>query len=159
MSVFKTTFSRALPIIIGSDAVIPTPYILTNGQTTDPGNNSLIDNDRNFLELGIKVGDVVYAASNPNAATIISVSENVLGLNVDLFPNGDEKYIIYQQSAASGIGNQGCSVWVEKDSDVEVITIGGDDVVFYGVKGGTVLPVQVIQVVGSSEVQNLIALW
>jgi len=63
-------------------------------------------------------------------------------------------------STADGSGNNGCVLYVGGAGDVQVITVGGDNVIFAGVNSGTFLPVLVKQVVAAGTDATLIlALW
>lgn len=159
MSVFKSQFSRALPIITGPDAVIPSPYVLVSGVTTDYDSNFIIDDTKDFSTLGIGIGDVVYNTSDGLAATVIGIKIGSLVLNANIFASSGLNYIVYQQSPQTGFGNGGCNIWVDASTNLTVITLGQDEVTFLNVPGGSILPVQVIQVIESTAAENLIALW
>jgi hypothetical protein len=63
-------------------------------------------------------------------------------------------------STGGGSGNNGCVLYVGGAGNVQVITVGGDNVIFSGVNAGTFLPVLVKQVVSTSTTATLIlALW
>jgi|DEB19_MinimDraft_3_1074340.scaffolds.fasta_scaffold00994_11 hypothetical protein len=53
-----------------------------------------------------------------------------------------------------------CVLYIGVTGDVRVLTAGGDDVIFYNVQGGTVLPIQVIQVFTTNTTAlRIVALW
>jgi hypothetical protein len=63
-------------------------------------------------------------------------------------------------STQSGIGNNGCVLYVGGSGDVRVLTAGGDDVTFVGINGGTFVPVQVLRVWATgTTATSIIALW
>ena len=63
-------------------------------------------------------------------------------------------------STGDGSGNNGCVLYVGAAGDVQVITVGGDNVTFVGVNEGTFLPVLVKQVVSTSTTAtSILALW
>ena len=63
-------------------------------------------------------------------------------------------------STGDGSGNNGCVLYVGGAGDVQVITVGGDDVIFIGVNAGTFLPVLVKQVVAAgTDATDILALW
>jgi co-chaperonin GroES (HSP10) len=159
MSVFKSQFSRALPVYAGPNAVIPSPYAVTSGTSTSVASGKLLDNTKNFIAAGVKVGDVVYNTSTAQAATITNVTSGQIVLNDDIFLAIGDTYTIYQESSQSGLGNQGCYLYIDVSTNLTVVTLGGDEVVFNGLQGGTILPVQVIQVIQSTASSNLVALW
>jgi hypothetical protein len=158
MSVFKTTFSRALQVFPSSDANIPYPTVITSGTNTSTSSGQLIDNTTDFTLLNIKAGDIVYNTSTLSAATVINVkSADSLDLNADIFTTDPEAYVIYQASPQTGLGNQGCYIYIgEVDTNYVVVTIGGDEVEFKNPIKGTVLPVQIIKVISGG---NCVALW
>ena len=163
MSVFKTTFSRALRVFPSNDAVIPNPALfVSSGNTTDGNPFVLIDDNADFLTQKVYPGDVVYIDGTSTAATVVSVDSNVqLTLNADITPEGDIDYVIYGMSSQAGMGQTGCILHIGgTGGNVSVITIGGDYVTFYAVPTGSILPVQVMQIITiGSPAENLIALW
>ena len=157
MSVFKTTFSRALKVIHSENANIPYPTVIVSGTSGEVGSNKIIDENGDFILLNVKEGDIVYNISNTSAATVVSVDSNIqLTLNADIFTDIGQEYIVYQASPQTGLGNPGCFLYINKETDYQVVTIGGDVILFDGVPNGTVLPVQVIKLISGD---NCIALW
>jgi hypothetical protein len=160
MSVFKTTFSRALRVIPSDNAVVPTPYLIHTGVNTSVVTNKLITITGDFIFDNVKTGDVVYNISGATAATVVSVdSETQITLNANIFTTGGQTFRIYQQSAQTGLGNTGCFLYVGGAGNVTVTTLGGDDVTFNAVPIGTVLPVQVLSVKSSTTATLINALW
>jgi hypothetical protein len=160
MSVFKTTFSRALQVY-PSQYPIPNPFVLTTGVQTDES-SILVSPSSNFITNGVSPGDVIYVyddGGNFNSITqvtgIISESEAQVANPIAV----DWSFVIYQQSAMSGLGNQGCYLYVGGTGTLVVTTIGGDSVTFAGVAAGTVLPVQVLKLEEPSTATLVIALW
>jgi len=63
-------------------------------------------------------------------------------------------------SSQDGSGNNGCILYVGVAGNVEVVTVGGDNVTFVGVVAGTFLPVLVKQVVAAgTTASNILACW
>jgi hypothetical protein len=63
-------------------------------------------------------------------------------------------------AAVTGGTNNGCVLYVGGTGDLKVKTIGGDDVTFVGVQGGTFIPVHVLRVFSTgTTATNIIALW
>ena len=158
MSVFKTTFSRALNVFASSDANIPYPYVVTSGATTDAAGLRLDDDAATFITDNVKEGDIVYNITNGTAATVARVSSEVrLGLNAEIFTAIGQEYVIYQASPQTGLGNQGCYIYIgDADTNYTVVTIGGDQIIFIAPIRGTVLPVQIIKLISGG---SAIALW
>ena len=163
MSVFKTTFSRALSVIPTDNANVPYPAIISSGTNTSSVTNQLVNTSGNFINLNVKTGDIVYNTTDGTAATVVSVtSATVIVLNANIFAASGKAYTIYQASPQTSNGNPGCFLYVGGAGNVAVTTIGGDDVTFTAVPVGTVLPVQVLKVKssGSGTTATLInALW
>jgi hypothetical protein len=160
MSVFKTTFSRALRVIPSDNAVVPTPYLIHTGVNTSVVTNKLITITGDFIFDNVKTGDVVYNISGATAATVVSVdSQTQITLNANIFTTGGQSFRIYQQSAQTGLGNTGCFLYVGGAGNVTVTTLGGDDITFNAVPIGTVLPVQVLSVKSSTTATLINALW
>lgn len=53
-----------------------------------------------------------------------------------------------------------CVLYVGVGGDVRVLTAGGDDVIFFNVPTGAVLPIQVVQVFATdTTASRIVALW
>lgn len=160
MSVFKSQFSRALEVAPSNYANVPFPATIKVGTSTSTGIDQLIDSSGNFVNLGVKTGDIVYNNSAGFAATVVSVTSNsVIVLNTSIFGASGESYTIYQASSQTTIGNQGCNLYTGGTGSVKVTTIGQDVITFPYVASGTILPVQVIKVHEESTALPIIALW
>jgi len=161
MSVFKSTFSRALKAIPSDNAVIPSPYLIHTGVNTSVVTNKLITITGDFIFDNVKEGDVVYNTSSSTAATVVTVDSGTqITLNANIFTTGGQLFRIYQQSSQTGLGNTGAFLYVGGAGNVAVTTIGGDDVVFNAVPIGTVLPVQVLKLKSTGTTATLVnALW
>jgi hypothetical protein len=161
MSVFKTTFSRALAVIPSDNAVVPSPYLIHTGANTTVVTNKLITVTGDFVTDNVKTGDVVYNISASTAATVVTVdSQTQITLNANIFPTGGQSFRIYQQSPQTGLGNTGAFLFIGGAGNVAVTTIGGDEVTFNATPIGTVLPVQVLKVKATGTTATLInALW
>lgn len=160
MSVFKTQFSRALQVIKSDNANIPYINLVDSGTNTSAVPLRLFSSTATFVTDNIKTGDIVYNTTDGTAATVVSVqSQNAVTLNADIFLATGKQFTIYQASAETGLGNQGCYLYVGGAGTLVVTTIGGDSVTFAGVAAGTVLPVQVLKLEAASTATNVIALW
>jgi hypothetical protein len=63
-------------------------------------------------------------------------------------------------STQDGSGNNGCVLYVGGFGDVRVLTVGGDDVTFVGINGGTFMPVQVLRVFATNtNATSIVAMW
>jgi hypothetical protein len=158
MSVFKTTFSRALRVSPSSNCNIPFPNVIVSGTNTFADVERLTDDTVDFIALNVKTGDIVYNTDTNEGATVTRVgSATEVRLNADIFTSIGQNYTVYQASPQTGLGNQGCYLYIEStDANYEVITIGGDSVTFNSPIKGAVLPVQVIKLISGG---NAVALW
>lgn len=155
MSVFKDTFSVALDIIPNDNTNIPFPNVVKTGTTDGVATNQLRDTGAQFIQSGIQVGDIVYNGSSSQYAYVTGVEDDRLYLSADIFISG-ELYQIFQ-----GV-NQGCYIYIGDTASgdvLEVVTLGGNTVSFFGLKAGTILPVQVLKVTSGTNAVKLIALW
>lgn len=166
MSVFKTTFSRALDVYPSDNANIPFPTVITSGITTSANVDTLTDSSADFINDNIKEGDIVYNVTAGTSATVVKVkSSTQLDLNSDIFTTDPEEYIVYQASPQTGLSNQGCYLYIgdaaEEGGTITVTTIGGDIITFNGIAKGTILPVQVIKLHATEtvNVNKINALW
>lgn len=164
MSVFKTTFSRALRVYPSDDANIPSPNVITSGTNTSIVANQLNNSNATFITDNIQAGDIVYNVITGASATIASPLNQVeIQLNADIFTSSEQEYIIYQASSQTGLGNPGCYLYIGSSvqGTIVVTTIGGDVIYFFNVLQGTVLPVQVIKLhaTGTENINRIIALW
>lgn len=160
MSVFKSQFSRALPVIKSDNANIPYPAVAASGTNTSAVASQLIDSSAAFITNAIAPGDIVYNTTDGTAATVVSVTnQTTLVLNANIFAATSKAYVVYQASSQTTIGNAGCFLYVGGTGTLVVTTIGGDILTFTGVAAGTVLPVQVIKLASASSATLVIALW
>jgi hypothetical protein len=164
MSVFKTTFSRALNAIPSDNNNIPFPNAITTRANTSLTLNRLNDASALFIANNVKTGDIVYNTTIFLSATVLEVlNENTLILNADIFNATGQQYTIYQASSQTGLGNQGCYLYIGNTSGgnnaVTVTTISGDFVEFKGLTSGTIIPVQVIALNSATTASSIIALW
>jgi hypothetical protein len=162
MSVFKTTFSRALRAHPSDSAVIASPNTANvGGATTSAATNKLINSSAKFSTASIYPGDVVHNDTAGTCATVVSIdSDTQLTLNANIFTTSGQAYVVYSMSPQAGIGQTGAYLYVAVTGNVSVITIGGDIATFAAVPAGTVLPVQVLQLRATSTTStNVMALW
>jgi hypothetical protein len=161
MSVFKTTFSRALRAHPSDNADIAYPNQIAGGTNTTATAFKLINSAALYITKNVKTGDVVHNDTAGTAATVVSVdSETQLTLNANIFTSTAQAYAVYAMSSQTGMGNPGCFLYVGGTGNVSVVTIGGDIIVFNGVPAGTTLPIQVVRLRSTGTTATLInALW
>lgn len=161
MSVFKTTFSRALRTHKSDDANIAYPNVIETGTNTTNTASKLIDSSATFITNNIKTGDIVHNDTDETSATVVSVdSQTQLTLNANIFTATGKAFAIYAGSPQTGLGNQGCFLYVGGTGNVSVVTIGNDIATFFAVPAGTTLPVQVLKLRSTgTTATNVVALW
>jgi hypothetical protein len=153
MSVFKTTFSRALNILASENANIPYPNLIVSALNSTDNTSTLTDSAATFITNNVKQGDIVIDSNGLRVTVTEVVSETELELNSVV----GAICKIYQASSQTGLGNQGCYIYISSDVNINVLTIGGDIVTFQNVPAGTILPVQVLNVMEGTGVFT--ALW
>lgn len=161
MSVFKTTFSRALRTHKSDDANIAYPNAIETGTNTTNTASKLIDSAATFITNNIKTGDIVHNDTDETSATVVSVdSQTQLTLNANIFTATGKVFTVYAASPQTGLGNTGCFLYVGGTGNVSVVTIGNDIATFFAVPAGTTLPVQVLKLRSTgTTATNVVALW
>jgi hypothetical protein len=157
MAYQKLQVSRALQVIPSDTINIPNiSHRSAQGTTVGTAvTNKLVDTGATFLDSGlVKKNDIVYNTTDSTIARVLDVESNsTLLLSADIFAAA-EKYEIYKDN------NDGCILYVGGLGNVELVTAGGDEIVFPGVSAGSFLPVQVTKVkAASTTATNIIALW
>ena len=155
----KLQTSRALKVIPSNRTNIPMPNAITSSTATATLANKLVDATKDFIALGVQVGDIIYNTTTPNASMVTNVdSATVLSLNANYLTVGD-KYTLYSGTNFSG-SIEPCVLYAGVNGNIEVITAGGDNVIFNGLQAGTFIPVHVIKVIPDfTTVTDIIALW
>lgn len=153
---------RALRVLPSDNADIPFPAVAQIGiNTTIVAVNNLQDSNATFITNNVRTGDIVYNTTDGTAATVVSVASNTsLFMNADIFTATAKNYVIYQASAQTTIGNQGCVLYIGGSGNVTMTTNGTDTVTLVGLNGGQFVPVQVVKVFATgTTATNIIALW
>jgi len=155
MAYQKLQASRALAVIPSDTVNIPNPAMLAiSSTTTGASAGKLIDAAGDFVNKGVKIGDIVYSGTTV-AATVTAV-DSATQLSVSTAVATATAYKLYSNDAP----NNGCVLYVGGAGDVELITAGGDDLIFTGVLAGSFIPVQITRVKATSTTATgIIALW
>lgn len=154
----KLQVSRALNVIKSNATNIPMPSLITSSATTSTVTDKLVDSTIDFVALGVQVGDTVYNTTSSTAATITNVdSATQLSLNLDIMVSSDS-YILYSGTNMAG-SIEPCVLYIGLGGSLDVITAGGDNIVFVNVPTGSFFPVQVIKVQDNTTAANIVALW
>jgi hypothetical protein len=156
MATQKLQVGRAFPVTIFSDDVnIPFPELSASGTASGGTFGTILeDTSANFVQGQINAGDIVYNTSIGTADTVVGIiSPTKLELAGGGFVSGDT-YLIY-----AGNNHQGCVLYIGGSGDLEIQTVGGDNVMLTGVSAGQFIPVQVMKVKESTTASNILALW
>jgi hypothetical protein len=154
----KLQGSRALNVIPSKNTNIPMPSVIVSDVTTSTVTDKLVDSTKNFISLGVQIGDIVYNTTSSDAAKVTNVdSATQLSLNADIMVSSDS-YILYSGTNISG-SIEPCVLYVGVGGDLEVTTAGGDLVTFIGISSGTFLPIHVIKVNTGTTAKDIIAIW
>jgi len=163
MAYQRLQVGRALPIVPCDDFEIPqiaSVQNVVNGVSTTPsGPNALKDTTKDFVALGVQVGDTVIAEGNlRTVGSFIGTDTLILtGSGGDI--TAGESYVIYNVDA-QGAKNNGCTLYIGLAGNVTVETVGGDVVTFTGMPTGSFVPVHVLRVKASgTTAQSILALW
>jgi hypothetical protein len=157
MATQKLQVGRAFPVTIFSDEVnIPFPELSTNGSATAGGTTLLEDSLANFVQGQINPGDIVYNTATNSADIVVGINSptqlEIAGYSGGFLPG--DAYNIY-----AGNNHQGCVLYIGGSGDLEVETVGGDRVTFFGVSAGQFIPVQVMKIQTDTTASNILALW
>jgi hypothetical protein len=157
MATQKLQVGRAFPVNIFSDDVdIPFPALSASGSATVSNATQLEDSTANFVQGGINPGDIIYNTSTSEADVVTGINSptviTLAGFSTG-FTSGDG-YEIY-----AGGNNFGCVLYIGGAGNLEVQTVGGDNVTLYGVQTGQFIPVQVMKVLTGTTATDILALW
>jgi hypothetical protein len=152
---------RALKVLPSDNAEIPFPAVAQAGVNTSVTAFQLVDTAATFVTNSVRTGDIVYNTTDGTAATVLSVTnQTTLIMNADIFTATAKSYVVYQASAQTTIGNQGCVLYIGGAGNVTMTTNGTDTVTFVGLNGGQFVPVQAVKVFATgTTATNIIALW
>jgi len=152
---------RALKVLPSDNAEIPFPAPAQAGVNTSVVATQLVDSAATFVTNFVRTGDIVYNVTDSTSATVVSVTnETTLVLNADIFLAAAKSYVVYQASAQTTIGNQGCVLYIGGPGNVTMTTNGGDIITLVGLNGGQFVPVQCVKVFATgTTATSIIALW
>jgi hypothetical protein len=159
MTVQKVTYSRMLNVYPSAFCNIPTPFsFIVSGASTAIIADSLRDTATNFIERGVKVGDIVYNDTSRTGATVLSILDaNTLELNNDIFTNVADEYSIYG-GYQNTLSNQGCILYTPQGGNtISFVTVGGDEIASQTYVDA-LIPIQAIKLLASTSAE-IYALW
>ncbi len=158
MAYQKLQAYRALAVNPSDTINIPNPAMLAISSTTT-GNGAatlkVIDALGDFINKGVKVGDIIYSLAG--LISEVTAVDSATTLSVTTGIGTGRTYTLYANIDAP---NNGCVLYVGVAGDVKVTTAGGDDVTFTGILAGSFIPVQVLKVFSTgTTATNIVALW
>lgn len=159
MSDQRLNASRVLRIVFSD--TIPIPNISTLFVTGTAGATTigkLVDTTKDFIALGVSVGNIIYNTTDNTAATVTAVdSATVLSVSADVFALG-EAYKIFAEADKGG-----CTFLVDSNGTtgiVKVLTSGKDEVILQGLQNGQVVPIQILKIFATTTTVTIAhALW
>lgn len=153
----KLQVSRALPIYPTNNAQIPYPgALLVSASNTGVTANKLVCSSGDFVNRGVRIGDIVWNSAANTYATVTNVdSATQLSLNADIFTTSPVTFQVFDAPQ----DNAGCVLYIGTTGNLVVLTSGDDIVTFTAIPAGTFLPVNVKQVYAATTASNIIALW
>lgn len=154
MAYQKLQVGRAIAIIPDDTYNFPNPAlkVVSSVSTAAPSSISLTDTTVDFVALGVQLGDLVSIGGAYSVVEFITTNTLTLA---DAISAASTPYSIYKynyyEAAVLQAGSAG---------DINVETVGGDIVQFFGISAGQFIPVQVLKVLNTgTTVTNIIALW
>jgi len=167
MSLSLTQFTRSLKVH-ASAYDIPAPYILQEGVQTDFPTSEVegyfLFSTTPLKTNGVTVGDVIYVYNSSDVFQFVTTVQTITNddyaiYTTDAIDNG-YKFTIYQQSAQSGLGNQGCFLMSVNDNvTIDVETLTGNTITGIILNSNDVLPIQVRKLLTSTNDDAIYALW
>ena len=160
MAYQKLQAYRALKVLPSDTVDIPNPATLAiSSTTTGTAALKLIDSAGDFINKGIKIGDIVYD-NTANKTMEVTAVDSATQLSVSVALLSGASYKIY---ASQDTKNLGCVLYVGTAGDLLVNTAGGDTIEFIGVLAGSFIPVQVTRLFRTGQTgtaaTNIVALW
>jgi hypothetical protein len=158
MATQKLQVGRAFAVsIFSNDVNIPFPALSANGIATGGSFSTILeDTAADFIQGQINPGDIIYNLSLQEADIVTGINSpteiTLAGFGTG-FASGDD-YEIY-----AGQNNEGCVLYIGGAGNLEVQTVGGDNVTFFGVTAGQFIPVNVMKIRSGTTASSIVALW
>lgn len=157
MAYQKLQASRAIAVTTSDTVNIPNPAMLIiSSTTTGASAGKLIDAAGDFVNKGVKVGDIIYTTAT---ATKVTAVDSATQLSVGTAIPGATAYKVFSDETP----NNGCLVYVGDVSggaNLEIVTAGGDTVVLENLLAGSFIPIQIIRVgKTNTTAAKILALW
>jgi len=155
MAYEKLQGRRAIDVIPDDTVIVPSPSDLVASGTADGlAASSLEDSTANFTNSVIP-GATVYNTTNNTVAKVTGVSGTVLNLSANIFPVGNEDYKVYNTD-----NSQGPVLFVGTGGNLNIATVGGDEVLLTNLNNASFIPIMVSKVLSTNtSCSDIIALW
>ena len=155
MAYEKLQGRRAINVIPDDTVIVPSPSdLVASGSADGVAASSLEDSTANFTNKVIP-GATVYNTTNNTVATVTKVEDTVLGLSSNLFPLGTEDYKVYNTN-----NSQGPVLFVGTGGNLNIATVGGDEVLLTNLNNASFIPIMVSRVLSTNtSCSDIIALW
>lgn len=155
MAYEKLQGRRAINVIPDDTVIVPSPSDLVASGTADGlAASSLEDSTANFTNKVIP-GATVYNTTNNTVATVTKVEKTVLVLSSNIFPLGTEDYKVYNTD-----NSQGPVLFVGTGGNLNIATVGGDEVLLTNLNNASFIPIMVSRVLSTNtSCSDIIALW
>ena len=155
MAYEKLQGRRAINVIPDDTVIVPSPSDLVASGTADGlAASSLEDSTANFVGKVIP-GATVYNTTNNTVATVTKVENTVLVLSSNIFPLGTEDYKVYNTD-----NSQGPVLFVGTGGNLNIATVGGDEVLLTNLNNASFIPIMVSRVLSTNtSCSDIIALW
>jgi hypothetical protein len=150
--------SAGLAILVTSDDYdIPFHSVAAQGTSSAGAFFNLKADGMDFVALGVKQGMTIWNLDTAQAAIVIRVGIDDLGLTESIFLTGGERYQVFSEK------NPGCLIWAgnRDPGSITVTTQGGDKVTFRNLSKGMMLPVRIARIwtTDTDITESLVALW
>lgn len=161
----RTSYTKAMRVaasVTGSAPYLPTPNVIASGSSSGAGSLALVDTTKDFVALGVKVGDVVFNLSVGASCFVTSVSTTQLGLPVSNFISAGIPYAVYSQTDPGTVAAyaSGAVLYNPSNATVSVTATTLDNTqLTITLLAGQLSPLQVSGVNSPSTFGNLLALW
>jgi len=155
MAYEKLQGRRAINVIPNDTVVVPSPSdLVASGSADGVAASSLEDSTANFVGKVIP-GATVYNTTNNTVATVTKVEKTVLVLSSNIFPLGTEDYKVYNTN-----NSQGPVLFVGTGGNLNIATVGGDEVLLTNLNNASFIPIMVSRVLSTNtSCSDIIALW
>lgn len=108
---------------------------IVSGNANSGFSNHLIDSSADFIAAGVNTGDLVINSNTGFYATVVEVTKYVLELDWNAFPNGNEAYVVYDNTppmtslATGSADSYGNKQLIDSSADFITANVSSGDLV------------------------------